>query len=85
MTALFPHHCSGDAGGPDCALGCRAPGVDGPLSVLEDLRRRWTRIEEAAKRNEPEERKKRRAENCGSEKERASRALATDVDAGAIL
>ena len=44
----------------------------------EALRRHWTRIEEAAKRNEPDERKKRREANRGSEKERAARGRATE-------
>jgi hypothetical protein len=45
-----------------------------PYRSYENLRRRWTRIEEAARRNEPEERKKRQAENRGSQKELAARA-----------
>ena len=49
-----------------------------PYRSYESLRRRWTRIEESAKRNEPEERKKRQAENRGSDKERAARARATE-------
>lgn len=44
----------------------------------EALRRHWSRIEEAATRNEPEERKKRRDANRGSEKERAARARANE-------
>lgn len=49
-----------------------------PYRSYENLRRRWTRIEDAARRNEPEERKKRQAEYRGSEKERAARARATE-------
>ncbi|WP_254019658.1 hypothetical protein [Mesorhizobium escarrei] len=49
-----------------------------PYRSYEQLRRLWSQIEEAAKRNEPEERKKRRIENRGSDKERAARARAAE-------
>lgn len=49
-----------------------------PYRSYDALHRHWSRIEEAAKRNEPEERKKRREANRGSEKERAARARATE-------
>ncbi|WFU11948.1 hypothetical protein QA646_26600 (plasmid) [Rhizobium sp. CB3090] len=49
-----------------------------PYRSYEDLRRRWGRIEAAARRNEPEERKRRQAERRGSEEERASRARAAE-------
>jgi hypothetical protein len=49
-----------------------------PYRSYDALRRRWSRIEEAAKRNEPEERRKRREANRGSENERAARARATE-------
>jgi hypothetical protein len=45
-----------------------------PYRSYEHLRRLWSQIEEAAMRNEPEERKKRRLANRGSDKERAARA-----------
>ena len=44
-----------------------------PHRSYEELHRRWHQIETAARRNEPEERKKRQAARHGTEKERASR------------
>ncbi|TGQ63534.1 MAG: hypothetical protein E5V49_00690 [Mesorhizobium sp.] len=49
-----------------------------PYRSYEVLRRHWSRIEEAARRNEPEERKQRHEANRGSEKERAARAHVTE-------
>jgi hypothetical protein len=49
-----------------------------PYRSYEDLRRRWERIEAAARRNEPDERKKRQAEKRGSEEERVARARALE-------
>jgi hypothetical protein len=49
-----------------------------PYRSYEDLRRRWTRIEAAAKRNEPGERRKRRVERRGSPEQQASRARAAE-------
>ncbi|MEI9402605.1 hypothetical protein [Mesorhizobium argentiipisi] len=49
-----------------------------PYRSYEALHQHWNRIEEAAKRNEPVERKKRREANRGSEKERAARVHATE-------
>jgi hypothetical protein len=49
-----------------------------PYRSYEELRRRWDRIEAAAKRNEPDERKRRQAERRGSEEDRASRARACE-------
>ncbi|CCV16418.1 conserved hypothetical protein [Mesorhizobium sp. STM 4661] len=49
-----------------------------PYRSYEALHRHWRRIEEAARRNEPDERKKRREANRGSENERAARARATE-------
>jgi hypothetical protein len=43
-----------------------------PFRSYESLRQRWPEIEEAARRNEPEERKKRRADRKGSETERSA-------------
>lgn len=43
-----------------------------PFRSYEDLRLRWTEIEEAARRNEPAERKKRREEQRGHAPERSS-------------
>jgi hypothetical protein len=43
-----------------------------PFRSYEDLRLRWTEIEEAARRNEPAERKKRREEQRGHATERSS-------------
>ncbi|RUV70535.1 hypothetical protein EOA78_20285 [Mesorhizobium sp. M5C.F.Cr.IN.023.01.1.1] len=44
-----------------------------PFRSYEELRRRWCKIEEAARRNEPEERKRRREANKDSEARRAAR------------
>jgi len=49
-----------------------------PYRSYEDLRRRWAAIEDAARRNEPEARRQRQAENRGSARERAARIRATE-------
>jgi hypothetical protein len=49
-----------------------------PFRSYEQLRRRWKRIEEAARRNEPDQKKARQAEKRGTEEERASRLRAAE-------
>ncbi|OAP39986.1 hypothetical protein AU381_10625 [Sinorhizobium glycinis] len=49
-----------------------------PFRSYDELRRRWSRIEEAARRSEPEERKRRREAERGSEAQRAARARAAE-------
>ncbi|POH34523.1 MULTISPECIES: hypothetical protein [Sinorhizobium] len=49
-----------------------------PFRSYEELQRHWPRIEEAARRSEPEERKRRRDAEKDSEAERAARARAAE-------
>ncbi|APG94716.1 hypothetical protein [Sinorhizobium americanum] len=49
-----------------------------PFRSYEELRRCWPRIEEAARRSEPDERKRRRYAEKGSEVQRAARARAAE-------
>lgn len=49
-----------------------------PFRSYEDLRRRWPKIEDAARRNEPEERRRRAEERKGTDKERRSRARSAE-------
>jgi hypothetical protein len=49
-----------------------------PYQSYEALRRRWDRIEVAARRHEPEEQKRRQEQRRGSEQERTSRARASE-------
>lgn len=55
-----------------------------PYRSYEVLRRHWSRIEEAARRNEPEERKKRREANRGSERNEPRVLAPMNADADAI-
>ncbi len=49
-----------------------------PFRSYDELRRRWSGIEEAARRSEPEERKRRQEAAKGSEAQRAARARAAE-------
>lgn len=49
-----------------------------PFRSYEELRRRWPRIEAAARRNEPEEKKRRRNAEKDSEKQRAANARSAE-------
>ncbi len=49
-----------------------------PFRSFNELRKRWSRIEEAARRNEPEQRRARQAQRRGTEAEKASRLRAAE-------